>query len=1659
MKIPKIHAWLLVLGMAAASSSYAAVFGVTNTADIGAGSLRQAITDVNSACGSGPHTIEFSIAGAGPHSIQLLTALPWLTCSGSSINGYSQPGAAVNTDAGPTSNADLRIILDGSLCDCDTGIYLGGPGTAVKGLAVHSFSLYGIGIGAAATGAFVQGNYIGTDPGGNTALGNGVGVYDNTGNGVMIGGPAAADRNLISANFGFGVRLLAAGATVQNNLIGGTRGGLSGLGNSSHAINVEASGVQILDNRMRDNGDPQIVVGDGGSDPTDVRISGNSVLSTGGNGLCLNKVSFSCAYLNLPQDDAIGPYDQDTGPNGWQNHPVISAAALSGGMLTVTGLLRTDGTSSNYFIEFFEATSSSSRDGRYLGFVSVTTNVNGETPFSHTFAFPGTVGPPISVTAVRAAAPFNTSEYSLPTLITAGATCGNTEVTNTADSGVCSLRAAITYANANCGGPQTIAFNIVGVGPHLITLATPLPTISCNDLIIDATTQSAYAANSQSNGSDNAVVKVGLNGAPITGGGRGIDIAANNVTIKGLAIYSFPWEGVFISGTGSRIQGNYIGTDPGGTAALGNGFAGVKIASGTGHFIGSDLGSTVASERNLITGNGIHGIEVEPGAAASIGGNLIGGDRNGSLSIANTLGGARISGSATNFQSNYIRGNSGPGIQVEGAATGVLITQNRIHGNVFGQPAVCLFNGSTCASGVVQDSLLVPYDTDGGPNGWQNHPVITSVIHGAGNTTVIGTLKSQPGLNYAIEFFGNSAVTGLREGENFIDSVFMTPDVNGLISFNRVIVGLHDNITATATRAAGPIDTSEYSLPVVAVLGGPVFTPSATSFTFPATAIGLSAATQTLTITNTGTGAITATGAVLSVGDFSNSTTCLAVLSAAASCTHTFTFTPTATGTRSATLTITTDAPGSPHVITLSGLGAAAGVEPTVSFAPSTVTVGNVSTLSILLTNSNAGAAIVNPLTITYPGGLVNAAVPLVNSSCGGTPSAAAGGSSVGWGTAITIAPGGSCLLSVSVTSTLAANYTVNVSAGSVVSNIGNNVLTASGTLTVGAASAPPTVALSLAPGSILVGGTSVLQIDVTNPNAVAVAGWSLTLTYPPGVVNAAVPAASASNGLCASNSNIIAAAGGNSFAWVTTGGGIGGGETCRLEVSITSASAGSYTVSVLAGAIANAVGSNAALASAALNVGLPPPTASLTPASLIFGPVSVAANSGAQLLSLTNTSSTTPLNISSASATGPFSFVAGTTCTTVVPLAVLTTCQIAVRFNPIAIGAATGTATVMTDAGNFSATLSGTGTVALVPNISFDPASVDFGTFQPGAVSTTVQVTMENTGTGALAVDGITTGPPFELELAGFMPLLPPPLAGAKASFVFACPSGAFTLNTGTACTFGVKFQSAVAGNFRGIANVVNGTLPLIVPLSAQVGARKTISVAPSTLNFGETVVNQLSAPLTFTVTSTGFDRVTLTSVDLVAGLGANTAEVVDFTLNQTCTGPAATPSSNAASATCTGTVRFRPTALGPRAADVRIRGDFEGGTRLVPVDGRGIPSPVPLLGFSATRFGFGQSGLGVGSSQSLLVSNTGQLPVTISAIYPTGDFFVQHDCPNVLPAGGRCNVLPGAAPVVPGSRFGTLVIESNAEGSPTVIPLEATGCRLFNIRDARRGGSGCTP
>src|SRR5436305_12925878 len=103
------------------SGASAATFTVTNTADTGPGSLRQAILDANGAAGT--DTIAFKIPGTGVKVLSPATDLPAIT-QPVIIEGYTQPGASPNKLAGG-DNGVVLVQLGGTTAH--------GPGREING--------------------------------------------------------------------------------------------------------------------------------------------------------------------------------------------------------------------------------------------------------------------------------------------------------------------------------------------------------------------------------------------------------------------------------------------------------------------------------------------------------------------------------------------------------------------------------------------------------------------------------------------------------------------------------------------------------------------------------------------------------------------------------------------------------------------------------------------------------------------------------------------------------------------------------------------------------------------------------------------------------------------------------------------------------------------------------------------------------------------------------------------------------------------------------------------------------------------------------------------------------------------------------------------------------------------------------------------------------------------------------------------------------------------------------------------------------------------------------------------------------------------------------------------------------------------------------------
>ena len=172
--IKKVNVFCRRLGLAglvafSPLAGWAADFTVINASDSGDGSLRQAIIDSNSNCAS-PNTITFNISGSA--LIQLVTALPAITCDGTTIDGTTQPVATPGTliPAGATVGAPAtafapinrpQVAIVGGI-DINTnagapgnGLTIGANNVTLRGLSVRGFDS-GIDISGAYTGITID---------------------------------------------------------------------------------------------------------------------------------------------------------------------------------------------------------------------------------------------------------------------------------------------------------------------------------------------------------------------------------------------------------------------------------------------------------------------------------------------------------------------------------------------------------------------------------------------------------------------------------------------------------------------------------------------------------------------------------------------------------------------------------------------------------------------------------------------------------------------------------------------------------------------------------------------------------------------------------------------------------------------------------------------------------------------------------------------------------------------------------------------------------------------------------------------------------------------------------------------------------------------------------------------------------------------------------------------------------------------------------------------------------------------------------------------------------------------------------------------------------------------------------------------------------------
>ena len=546
----------------------------------------------------------------------------------------------------------------------------------------------------------------------------------------------------------------------------------------------------------------------------------------------------------------------------------------------------------------------------------------------------------------------------------------------------------------------------------------------------------------------------------------------------------------------------------------------------------------------------------------------------------------------------------------------------------------------------------------------------------------------------------------------------------------------------------------------------------------------------------------------------------------------------------------------------------------TKSFAPSSVPLSTASALSITLTNPNNIAATGVGFTDSYPANLLNAATA-VTPQCGGTITAANNGTSLKLANG-TIPANGSCTITVNVDSATAATYTNTLAVGAVTTtNIGKNAVASSSTLTILSA---PTVAKSFAVGSMAAGDNTNLTVTIGNTNASTITLTSaLTDIFPANMTIAAA----GNTGTC---TGVTATAGDNKFT-MASGTAIPAGG-CTVIVNVTSsATTGTSTNTIAAGALQTSAGNNAAAAAASLIMHAaatlgkaysPTTIATGATSTLSFTITNGSGNPAQSGLAFTDTfpAGLTVTAVGAVSGTGCSGTTAFTASTVSLSNGAITSTNSPCSFTATVKGNTGGT--YVNNSAQFSGQDGGLVTSATTATLNvYDPPTVT-KSFSPTSITvggtTVLALTLANPATnpGSVTTNKLSDTFPAGLTLKNTTFTFTPSACGTVTKISGAASAAgdnnvlfsAASLASGTSCQVQMNVTSSIANNFTNTTGAPTATGPVALtgtPASAALNGTQAPMVTKA-FAVGS-MASGGNTNLSVTFSNTNASAVTLTS------------------------------------------------------------------------------------------------------------------------------------------------------------------------------------------------------
>jgi hypothetical protein len=322
-------------------------------------------------------------------------------------------------------------------------------------------------------------------------------------------------------------------------------------------------------------------------------------------------------------------------------------------------------------------------------------------------------------------------------------------------------------------------------------------------------------------------------------------------------------------------------------------------------------------------------------------------------------------------------------------------------------------------------------------------------------------------------------------------------------------------------------------------------------------------------------------------------------------------------------------------------------------------------------------------------------------------------------------------------------------------------------------------------------------------------------------------------------------------------------------------------------------------------------------------------------------------------------------------------------------------------------------------------PAALTFGNQMFGTQSIAQTVTVQNTGSLALAISSISMSGDFsETDNCQNVSVAP-----------------------GASCAIQVTFTPGGTGSRTGLmtvnANVYGGQFA--VDLTGTGTPAGAVSLTPASIDFGQVEVGASSASMAAQAGNSGGTAIPI----------SNIAVTLPFAI----TGNTCGTTSLAANSSCQVQVKFAPTQAGAQAGTLTLTDGA--GTQTVTLTGTGAAAPGDALdpmtlSFSSTAVG------SLSAPQTVTLINGGDLALTGINISVSGAFQTSNTCGAQLAGKAACSINVVFAPTQLGSQAGTLTVQdalrtqtvalSGAGSTPPALGVNPASLRSSPERRARR-------